>query len=118
MIVMMTRWKFRSTPPPGPSKAQQPLEGQGLLIIGAWRSLSSDTPHSVVGLLCTSDQSEAETSTWQHSTRERDIHAAGGIRTRIPNKRAAVNPLLRLRGHWDRPKGRINQVKLNYKVLG
>jgi hypothetical protein len=40
---------------------QQPLVGQGLLIIEASRS-NSDTPHSV-GLLWTSDQPEAETST-------------------------------------------------------
>jgi hypothetical protein len=41
--------------------AQQPLEGQGLLIVEA-SSSHSDTPHSV-GLLWTSDQPDAETST-------------------------------------------------------
>jgi hypothetical protein len=41
--------------------AQQPLVGQGLLIIQASRS-HSDTTHSV-GLLWTSDQPDAETST-------------------------------------------------------
>ena len=41
--------------------AQQPLLGQGLLIIEASRS-HSDTPHSV-GLLWTSDQPDKETST-------------------------------------------------------
>jgi hypothetical protein len=41
--------------------AQQPLGGLGLLIIEASRS-HSDTPHSV-GLLWTSDQPVAETST-------------------------------------------------------
>jgi hypothetical protein len=40
---------------------QQPFVGQGLLIIEASR-LHSDTPHSV-GLLWTSDQLDAETST-------------------------------------------------------
>jgi hypothetical protein len=40
---------------------QQPLVEQGLLVVEAARS-HSDTPHSV-GLLCTSDQLEAETST-------------------------------------------------------
>jgi hypothetical protein len=40
---------------------QQPLVGQGLLIVDASRS-HSDTPHSV-GLLWTSDQTVAETST-------------------------------------------------------
>jgi len=41
--------------------AQQPLEDQGLLIVDESRSYS-DTPHSV-GLLWTSDQPDAETST-------------------------------------------------------
>jgi hypothetical protein len=41
--------------------AQQPLVGQCLLIVEASRS-HSDTPHSV-GLLWTSDQPDAETST-------------------------------------------------------
>jgi len=40
---------------------QQPLVGQGLLIVEASRS-HSDTPHSV-GLLWTSDQPYTETST-------------------------------------------------------
>jgi hypothetical protein len=78
---------------------RQPLVGLGLLVIEA--SLShSDTPHSV-GLLWTRDQPVAETSTWQHS-QQTDIHALGGIRTRNPIKRAAVDPRLRPRGHWDR----------------
>jgi len=42
--------------------AQQPLVGQGLLIIEASQS-HSDTPQSV-GLIWTSDQPNAETSTW------------------------------------------------------
>jgi hypothetical protein len=44
-----------------PSMTQQPLVGQGVLIIETSRSYS-DTPHSV-GLLWTSDQRDAETST-------------------------------------------------------
>ena len=43
-----------------------------LLIIEASQS-HSETPHSV-GLLCTSDQPDAETSTWQHTTLTRDRH--------------------------------------------
>ena len=54
----------RNSPPP-------PV-GQGLLIIEASRS-HSDTPQPV-GLLWTSDQPEAETSTWQHTTLTRDRH--------------------------------------------
>ena len=51
---------------------QQPPVGQGLLIFEALRS-HSDTPHSV-GFLWTSDQPDAETSTWQHTTLTRDRH--------------------------------------------
>jgi hypothetical protein len=46
---------------PSSSRAQQSLVGLGLLVIEASRS-HSDSPHSV-GLLWTSDQSDAETST-------------------------------------------------------
>jgi hypothetical protein len=38
----------------------------------------------------------------QHS-QETDIHVPGGIRTLNPSKRAAADPHLRQRGHWDRP---------------
>ena len=81
--------------------AQQSLVGQGLLIIEA-SLLHSDTPHSV-GLLWTSDQPDAETCTWQHTTLTRDRHPCShGIRTRNPRKRAAVDPRLRPRFHRDR----------------
>jgi hypothetical protein len=50
--------------------AQQPLVSQGFLITEASRS-HSDTPHSV-GLLWTSDQPNAETSTWRHTTLTRE----------------------------------------------
>jgi len=46
--------------------AQKPLVGQGVLVFEASRS-HSDTPQSV-GLLWTSDQPDADTSTWQHTT--------------------------------------------------
>jgi len=52
--------------------AQQPLLGQDLLIIEASRS-HCNTPHSV-GLLWTSDQPVAETSTWQHTALTRKRH--------------------------------------------
>jgi hypothetical protein len=68
---------IRDSPPP--PNGVQPLVGQSLLIIEA--SLShSDIPHSVL-LLWTSDQSDAETSTLKHTTRTRNIHVLGGIRT-------------------------------------
>jgi hypothetical protein len=43
---------------------QQPVVGQGVIIIEASRS-HSDTPQSV-GLLWTSDQLHTKISTWQH----------------------------------------------------
>jgi len=52
--------------------AQQPLVGQGLLIVEASHS-HSDTPHSVWPLW-TSDQPDTETSTWKHPTLTRDRH--------------------------------------------
>ena len=56
-----------------------------------------------VGLLWTSDQPVAETTTWQHTTlKETDIHAPGGIRTHNPSRRAAADLRLRPRGHRDR----------------
>jgi len=51
---------------------QQPPVGQGLLTVEASRS-HSDTLH-LVGLLWTSDQPEAETSTCQHKTLTTDRH--------------------------------------------
>ena len=52
--------------------AKQSSVGQGLFIIEASHS-HLDTPHSV-GLLWTSDQPVAETSTCQHTTRTTDRH--------------------------------------------
>jgi len=46
--------------------AQQPVVGQCLLITEASRS-QSGTPHSV-GIPWKSDQSDAATSAWQHTT--------------------------------------------------
>jgi len=47
----------------------------------------NDTAQSV-GLLWTSNQTVAETSTWQHTTLTTNIHATGGIRTHSLNRRA------------------------------
>jgi hypothetical protein len=52
--------------------AQQPRLGLGRLLLEVSRS-HTDTPHSV-GLLWTSDQPDAETSIWQHTTLTRDGH--------------------------------------------
>jgi hypothetical protein len=82
-----------ATPPSGPG----PPRYRGFTIT------LRHTPHSV-GLLWTSDQPDAETSTWQHTTLTRDRHPCSpGIRTHNTSKRAAADPHLRPRGHWDRP---------------
>ena len=88
-------WAFTFLPP----LMRQPPEDQGFLVIETSRS-NLGTPHSV-GLLWTSDQPAAEASTSQHATITTDIHAPGGIRTHNPSKRAAADPRLRPRGHWD-----------------
>ena len=83
------------------------LVGLCLVIVKVSRS-HSDTPHSV-GLLWASDRPAAETHNTQHS-QETDIHALDGIRTRNPSKRAAAEPSLRPRGHWDRPYSVLRPV--------
>ena len=62
-----------------------------------------DTPQSV-GLLWTSDQPIAETSTWQHTQHSQwtTIHAPGELRTHNASKRSVVDTRLRPLGHWDR----------------
>jgi hypothetical protein len=67
------------------SIAQQRLVGQGLHIIDSSRS-HSDTPHSV-GLLWTSDEPDADTSTWQHTTLTRNRQTSmppAGYKPTIP----------------------------------
>ena len=62
----------------------------------------SGTPQSV-RLFWTSDQPDAETSTWQHTTLRRDrLLCPAGIRTRNLSKRTAPDLRLRKRGHWNR----------------
>ena len=77
-----------------------PPMGHGLLIHEVPRS-HSDTPQSV-GLLWTSYQLVAVTSTWQQiqQSQQTDIHAPGGIRTHSLTRRAASDPHLRPRGYW------------------
>jgi len=63
----------------------------------------NDAPKSV-GLLWTSDQLVAETSTWQHTTLTIDKHPClSRIRTHNLSRRAATDPRLRPLGNWDRP---------------
>jgi hypothetical protein len=74
---------------------RETLVGQDFLIIEVSRS-HSDTPHAV-GLHWTSDPLPDNT---QHS-QETGIDAHSGIRTCNLSKRAAAEPCLRPRGHWD-----------------
>ena len=72
------------------------------LLIRGFLITHNDAPQSV-GLLWTSDQNVAETSTWQHTTITTDKHPClGGIRTHNLSRRAAEDLRLRTRGHWDR----------------
>ena len=58
--------------------------------------------HTMTGLLWTSDQPVAETSTWQHTTLTTiNIYAFGGIWTHDLSRRAAADLRLRPLGHWD-----------------
>ena len=67
----------------------------------------NDTSQSV-GFLWTSDQPEAETSTWQHTTLITDRHPCpGGIRTHNLSRRATADLRLRPRGHRDRLQGKL-----------
>jgi hypothetical protein len=50
----------------------------------------------------TSDQPDAEISTWQHTTLTRDRHSCPGvIRTRNSCRREAADPRLKPRDHWN-----------------
>ena len=73
------------------TKTQQPLLGQGLLII-------EDSCSHSVRLLWTSDQPDAPDNT--HHSQETNIHSPGGIRTHNLTRRAAANPRLMPRDHW------------------
>jgi hypothetical protein len=69
-------------------------------------SVITHTIRQVTGLLWTSDQPDAETSTYaeQHNiqTQQRNIHAPSGIRNRDPRNQATADLSLRPRAHWDR----------------
>jgi hypothetical protein len=65
------------------------LVGQGLLCIEVALS-RLDTPQSI-GLLWTSDRSNAETPDNRQFSQETDIRVPGGIRTRKSNKLAAAD---------------------------
>jgi len=69
--------------------AQKSLVGQGLSIFEA---LSHSDPPPSLGLFWTSDQSDAETSTWQHTTNTRDRLFPAGVRNRKPQQASGRGP--------------------------
>jgi len=79
---------FLKPPPPW---CKSPPLGQGLLL--TLHDHTHDTPHKVE-LLWASDQPNARTSPWQHTSQNT------AIRTRSPSNWAAADPRLRPRGHW------------------
>jgi hypothetical protein len=72
---------------------------QVLLIIEASRS-HPDTTHSVRELW-TSDQ-PAQIPLPDYTHKRKDIDAPAALEPAITSRRAAAEPRLRLRGHWDR----------------
>ena len=90
---------FSALSPHGASARSRPVppNSWGFKIILSYKY------HISIGILWTSDQTVAETSTLyniQHS-QDTDIHAIDRIRTRNPSKRVAANPRLRPRGRRD-----------------
>jgi len=80
----------------------------GLLIHEVSRS-QNDAPQSV-GLVISLSQRPLPDKT-QHSL-QADVHVSGGIRTHTLSMRAAADLRLRLRGHWDRHKIEVLDVKI------
>jgi hypothetical protein len=88
------------------------LVDQGLLIIeDSWSH--SDTPHSVTPLW-TSDQSDAATSAWQHTTIRNDRHI---YNRRDTNARSQQGSGLRPRGYRDRLKKSLGKQNEKWRVF-
>jgi len=61
---------------------------------------NNEAPHSV-GFLWTSDQPDAETSTWPHTAQQKNTHGPGGIQTLNLSMRASADLRLRMRGRGN-----------------
>ena len=92
------------------SMAQQPLVGQGLIIIQASLSLSGP-PHSIE-LLWASDRPDTNTFTEQQTTLTTDrLQYIGGIQTHNSSKPAATDPRLRMGGRCVRSNPELTRCK-------
>jgi len=87
--------------------ARQSPRGPGPPLSRGFYITRNEDPQSV-GLLWTSDQLVAETSTWEHTTLTTNIHAPVGIRTHNISRRAAEDLRLRPRGRLDRLIARLH----------
>jgi len=79
---------------------QPPPMGHGHLIYRGFMITHTHT-HSIE-LLWTSDQPDAQTSTWQHTTLTTDNNASGGFRTHNPSQQAAADRRFRPHGQCNR----------------
>ena len=96
---------------PPPHIAQHSPAGQSLFNIGLSQS-HSNTPSSV-GLLSTSDQPDAETSTWQHTTLTTDIFASRRVSNPQPQEASGRRPT----PQTARPLGTALQYFNSVKLL-
>ena len=97
--------KFRKSflSPPRPSEALRPNAGHGLLILEV--SWPHTTTHQSVGLLWTSDQLVAETSTWKHTTlNNRQTCPRRDSNPRSQQASGRRSTPYRLRLHWSQKR--------------
>jgi hypothetical protein len=77
--------------------------------------ITHNAPQSV-GLLWTSDQPVAETSTWQHNPKQTNIHAPSGIRTHNRSKRAVVDIIYIMYIAFFYPEPALEQLHTPHKL--
>jgi hypothetical protein len=100
-----------------PHMVQQPLVGQGVLIIEASQSLSDTL--QLVGHFWMSHKPNTETSIWQHTTFTRDTYLCPSQDWNPQFQQAsssAAHPHLRLHGHWDQQKEEHTFLKFPNKL--
>jgi len=92
--------------------AQHPLVGQGLVIIEASRSHSRHTTPRRIHLEERSAQRRGLRLARNNTHRTQTSMPPGGIQTRNPSKRAAKDPRLRTRSHWNPSSRYFNKSSL------